>query len=247
MTGRIELTPVPPQRALDFFRERGYAPPSDRFSYLDVFRGEHARAFTVAKAMRGDVLTAIREALDEALAEGLTMERFIADLQPTLERLGWWGEGMEVDPKSGLLETVQLGSRRRLKVIFDANVRAAHAAGRWARIQQTKAAFPFLQYQQVQRPSKRDEHARYHLLILPVDHPAWAKIAPPNGWFCACFLRQLSQRQMDREGLRVSSDFEVETFPFTNHRTGETVDVPLGVDPSWSSNPGIERFSPAAG
>jgi uncharacterized protein with gpF-like domain len=52
----------------------------------------HARAFTVAKVMRMDVLTSIREELDRALAKGLTLEQFKANLEPRLKTLGWWGK-----------------------------------------------------------------------------------------------------------------------------------------------------------
>ncbi|PXB81458.1 phage head morphogenesis protein, partial [Pseudomonas aeruginosa] len=84
----------------------------------------HDRAFTVAKAMRLDVLSDIREALERALQEGKTLKQFIEELQPVLERQGWWGRQVLVDG-DGNAELVQLGSPYRLKTIYQTNLQSA--------------------------------------------------------------------------------------------------------------------------
>ena len=50
------------------------------------------------------------------------------------------------NPKTGEIKPVQLGSPRRLEIIYDTNLRTAHAAGAWEGIQDTKAFFPYLRY-----------------------------------------------------------------------------------------------------
>lgn len=235
---KVELEAVPPEDAIEFFRSKGFAPPDLRFDFRDVWQDENARMFNVAKAMRDEVLEVIRQKLDEALTNGTTFRQFTAELEPELKRLGWWGRGMERDPQTGELREVQLGSKRRLQIIFQSNMDAAHAAGRWARIQRVKDAFPFLRYVQIQRRSKREEHAIYHGLVLPVDHPAWEHIYPPNGWNCGCMVIQANQRMLDRFGWAVRQDFELQFRPTLNRRTGEIEQVPIGVDPAWSGNPG---------
>lgn len=247
MTERIEFRPLTPVEMLAYFVAKGYAPPRQRFSWYDVWRAEHARMFTVAKAMQDDVLELIRAELERSFREGRTLQQFTDDLTPALQRAGWWGRQTMVDPLTGAPEEVQLGSRRRLKVIYDTNFRTSHAAGRWARIQRVKEAFPFLQYRQIDRPTKRDDHARYDGIILPVDHPAWLQIFPPNGWFCGCSVRQLTRSQMEREGLSVTEDFELETAPFMNPRSGEVSDLPLGVHPGFDTNPGAVFAAEAEG
>ena len=234
----IELTPLPPKDAIAYFRSKGLAPPDRRFDYRDIWRSEHARNFVVAKAMRTEVLELIRGQLDRTLSEGGTLAGFTEALQPELKRLGWWGRATERDPLTGEMKTVQLGSPRRLRIIFDANLRAAHAAGKWARIERVKDAFPFLRYVQVQRDSKREDHVRYHDLIRPVDDPVWDRIYPPNGWRCGCTIQQLSQAMMDRRGLSVTEEFTLEERGVLNKRTGEIEPTALGVDPAWDGNPG---------
>jgi SPP1 gp7 family putative phage head morphogenesis protein len=234
----IELAPVSPTEAIEFFRSKGLAPPSARFDWRDVWLEEHARSFVVAKATQDDVLQLIRGRLDEALANGTTQAEFIRDMQKELTAAGWWGKSIQRDPQTGELKEVQLGSRHRLRTIFDTNMRTAHAAGRWARIQRTKAAFPYLEYRQIDRPTARDAHKPFDGIIRPVDDPIWLIIFPPNGWFCGCDVRQMNDRMLRREGKEVSPAVDLQSAPFTNPRTGETSDLPVGIDPGFSSNPG---------
>lgn len=250
MTEAIDFAVLKPEDALAYFRAKGFAPSLNRFSWLDVWREEHDRAFTVAKATSDDVLGEIRDALDQALENGLTFETFKKSLQPKLESLGWWGEKPVTDPKTGERKLAQLGSPRRLNVIYDTNIRTANSAGRWNRIQRSKTLMPYLTYIQVDRPSAREAHKRFHGITLPVDHVLWRKIFTPNGFFCACITRQISERVMKREGLRLTTEEELEplkkTRRHTNRRTGEVTDVPVGIDPGFDRNPGIARFDPSA-
>lgn len=235
---QIVLEPLAHREAIEYFRSKGYAPQMQRYSYLDHWREDHARDFVVAKALRDDVLEAIRGELDRALAEGRTLQQFQEDLQPTLEKLGWWGRKLERDPLTGELQEVQLGSLRRLRTIFDTNMRTAHAAGHWARIQRTKKAFPYLQYIQIERPTKRHDHARFHDHIWHVDDPIWLIIYPPNGYFCGCTVIQRTEGWMRRNGRTVSDPIDLEAMPWTNRRTGEVSMVPRGITPGFDANPG---------
>lgn len=232
------LEPLPHREAIAYFRSKGFAPQLQRFSYLDHWREEHARNFVVAKAMQDDVLALIRGELDRALAEGRTLKQFQDDLRPALEKAGWWGKATMVDPLTGELSEVQLGSLRRLRVIYETNMRTAHAAGHWARIERTKTAFPYLHYIQIERSSKRHDHARFHDKIWRVDDPIWRKIYPPNGYFCGCTVIQRTEGWMRRNNRQVSPDLDLEEVEWTNRRTGETSLLPKGVTPGFDTNPG---------
>lgn len=249
MPGTVELAPLAPREALAYFRSKGYADALSRFDYRDIWQEEHAEAFVVAKAMRDDVLAAIRQELDDAMAEGRTLAQFQAELAPKLKALGWWGQGIERDPRTGELKEVRLGSMRRLKVIFDTNMRTAYAAGRWARLQRSKDFLPYLEYTQLDRPTKREEHAPFDGIILPIDHPIWAHIFPPNGWFCACDVRPMNDRMLKREGKRLTTEDELAELEISEHRnprTGQISRLPDGVDPAFGSNPGAVWLDLAA-
>ncbi|MGB0912008.1 MAG: phage minor head protein [Phaeobacter italicus] len=234
----ITLEPVQPRDAIAYFRSKGFAPQLQRFSHLDHWREEHARNFVVAKGMRDDVLDLIQTELLRALEEGRTLAQFQADLEPALQKAGWWGQSVMRDPVTGVETDVQLGSMHRLRTIYDTNMRTAYAAGHWARIQRTKRAFPYLQYIQVERSTKRDDHARFHDKIWRVDDPIWQILYPPNGYFCGCHVIQRTEGWMRRKGRTVDDPVDLDAEPWSNPRTAETTDLPRGVTPGFDANPG---------
>lgn len=239
-----------PKEALEYFRSKGV---KIGFSYEDVWQAEHARVFTVAKAMRIDILEDIRAAVDRALAEGKTLRDFEKELTPLLQQKGWWGRKKMEDPLTGEVSQVQLGSPRRLRKIYDTNLRTAHAAGQWERIWRNRKTHPFLLYSLGPSREHRPEHVSWAGLVLPVEDPWWQTHFPPNGWGCKCRVTPISRRQFERlqaEGapLRDGSRRPImteaptdELQEFVSVRTGEAIEVPAGIDPGWDYNPGLTR------
>ena len=211
------------------------------FDWRDVWQEENVRAFTVAKAMSRDLLEDIRAEVTRALDEGLTLKQFQDNLRPRLVARGWWGRARMVDPADGVEKVVRLGSPHRLRTIYQSNLRAAQAAGKWARIQRTKRAFPFLRYVSVMDGRERPEHGAWHGTILPVDDPWWDTHYPPCGWNCRCDVQPLNSRMIARRGWEVTEAGAVPRFPvvdYTNRRTGEVTRLERGIDPGWSYNGG---------
>lgn len=232
----VELKLLPPAEAIRFFRSKGF---TVGFAWQDVWAAEHARAFTVAKAMRMDVLETIRKSMDRAIAEGRTFEQFRKELAPVLQRLGWWGRRRVLDPVTGKRRLSQLGSTRRLRTIFDVNMRSAYAAGAWQRIERTAGRRPFLRYSAILDERTRPMHRTWHGTVLPVNDAWWRTHYPPNGWRCRCTVRQLNQHQLDGEGLKVSLRPSAPTRRYVDRRNGRIVEVPAGIDPGFEFNAGV--------
>ena len=232
----IDLVSVSPREAIEHFRRKGYA---IGFDWRDIDAATHARAFTVAKGMNLSILKDIREAVDAAIADGQTFRQFYSDLAPKLQEQGWWGKRELVDPQTGAPRVVQLGSPRRLQIIFDTNIRTAYAKGHWERIERLKDRLPFLRYSAVDDARTRPEHLAWHGIVLPVDHPWWRTHFPPNGWRCRCTSMQLDRSDLDRYGYTVSESPADRTFEWTNKRTGEIQQVPVGIDPGFAHNVGL--------
>ena len=231
----------PPADALAFFRAKRYKPG---FDYRDVWREEHRHAFTVAKAMQMDVLTSIRESLDDALQNGQTFAQFKRDLIPELQRQGWWGREVRADPLTRERREVTLGTPRRLKTIYSTNMRTARAAGQWQRIQRRTKTHPFLVYELGPSERHRALHESWAGIILPADHAFWKTHFPPNGWGCKCRVRQINRREADQmmESGRYSDKApRIRRREWINERTGEAFQVPVGIDPGWDYNPGTGR------
>jgi uncharacterized protein with gpF-like domain len=220
-----------PQDAVDFFRKKGF---KIGFDYRDVWQEEHRAAFTVAKAMSIDLLRDIRTEVDAALANGTTLETFSDALTPLLVKRGWWGQRTMTDPLTGESKLVQLGSPRRLKVIYDTNLRTAHAEGYWQRIQETKDELPYLMYDHTPSEYERPEHAAWDGLVLRADDPWWELHMPVKAWGCKCTVIQIDAQS----GVKINNAPPERMTMHTNKRTGEQQMVPDGVDPAFNYPPG---------
>ncbi|WP_281545916.1 phage minor head protein [Grimontia sp. SpTr1] len=178
----------------------------------------------------------IHEAVTVALAQGKTLERFKAELEPKLAKRGWLGRALMPDGS-----VVELGTPRRLKLIYDTNLRTSRAAGQWARIDSHKAVLPYLRYGLGPSKEHREDHVQWEGLVLPVDDLFWDTHMPPNGFGCRCRVRQLTADEAKKRGISESPDLRHTTW--THKRTGEVMEVPEGVDPGWDHNPGKARAS----
>lgn len=236
----VDLVALPPKEAVEYFQQKGFA---IGFDYRDVWQAQHQAAFTVAKVTQLDLLQDIRAAVDAALKDGTTLQQFQKNLTPTLQAKGWWGRQPMTDPLTGETRDVQLGSPRRLKTIYDTNLRTAHSEGQWQRIQASKAAFPFLQYDGANSENPRLQHKAWDGMVLPVDDPFWQSHMPVKEWGCKCRVIAMTASQVARRGLEISPSPKVPTKPYVNARTGEVQQIPEGVHPAFHYPPGGRRAS----
>jgi SPP1 gp7 family putative phage head morphogenesis protein len=232
------IAPLKPEDAIKALKARGeQLAPS--FSWQDVYAEEHAKQFTVAKSAGFDILTDLFDGLQSSIEEGKTFRDFAKQVTPTLQAKGWWGVQNVTDPVTGEVGPAQLGSTRRLQLIFDVNLRVSYAAGHWADFQRNKARRPWLRYVCILDDRTRPEHRKRHNLCLPVDDPYWDTWAPPCGWNCRCTLQSLSDRDVERmRSQLVFTPPDDDFVTFTNKRTGEVRMIPRGIDPGWDHNPG---------
>jgi hypothetical protein len=232
------LKAVNPEEAIAYFRQKDYR---IGFDYRDVWQQEHQAGFTVAKAMQLDLLQDIRAAVDKALSNGTTLTTFQKELTPLLQKRGWWGKQERVDPADEEAKLVQLGSPRRLEVIFDTNLATAYSEGQWERIQRNQQLFPFLEYVRSASVNPRHTHLAYAGLVLPATDPFWQSHLPIKEWGCKCTVVQHSRRMLEREGLTVGEAPPEVMRTVVNKRTGEVMQVPTGVDPAFHYRPGGRR------
>ena len=235
-----KLEALPFNDAIKAFRAKGYR---ETFDYQEMMGEEHAFSFTVAKAMQRDVLQDIRAAVDDAIANGQSLDTFRKSLRPTLQEKGWWGVKTMVDPDTGEERDVRLGSSRRLKTIYETNMRTSYASGHWEQVQRTKDVFPYLRDVSVMDGRERPEHRALHNTVKPVDDAFWDDHYPPNGWGCRCSVQQLMESDVKRLGLKVTTtDPRLPNRAVRNTRTGEVGLVPRGIDPGFNYNVGKARM-----
>ena len=194
------LLSMEPKLAVDYLKAKGYA---ITWNWQEALEDAHARAFTVAKVTRMDILETIRTATVEAIEKGIPEREYINNLRPKLEALGWWGK-VKVSNTNGTEQTIQLGSPRRLQTILRTNKITAYHAARYAEQMANADEQPYWQYLAIKDSRTRASHLALHEKVYRYDDPIWDVMYPPNGWNCRCRVRALSQRRLDKMGLEVS-------------------------------------------
>jgi len=242
-----------PKAAIDYLKTKGYA---ITWNWQQMLDQAHDQAFTVAKAMRLDLLSDIRESLEKALQEGQTLKQFSTELQPVLEAQGWWGKQVIVDSE-GTAELVQLGSPRRLRTIYQTNLQSSYMAGRKASMEETAETHPYWMYIAILDGKTRPSHRALHGKVFRHDDPIWSRIFPPNGFNCRCRVIALTEAAVKRRGLKVESSAghmftdtveigvdkrtgEIRTAQVTGLRTTDAAGKPVTfrVDPGFNHAPG---------
>ena len=231
-----------PQEAFNAFERRSLLQPS--FRWQDVWQREHAAAFSVAGVAQRDVLQLFRDELELSLREGRSAADFAGRIRGQLAAKGWWGDVEITDPATGETRITRFDDRR-LRLIYDVNLRQSHAGGRWARIERNKRRQPFVMYRTMRDERVRASHRAWDSLVLPVEHPFWQQHYPPNGWRCRCTAFALSERDIAEriaagEPIKRTAPPE-QLVDYVNPRSGEVVKVPAGVDPGFGYNPGQVR------
>lgn len=191
---------LPFDEAIDFFRSKGFTISPG--SWLDVWEDAHARAFTVARVTALDVLTDIRDEVQKALDEGISLGEFKRDLRKTLERKGWFaptGERAEITMPDGTVR--KRLTPWRLETIYRTNLQSAYSVGRYKQMKEVANERPYWQYQSMLLATTRHEHAAQHGKVYHHLHPFWNEWYPPNGFFCHCYVKTLSERQMKERDL----------------------------------------------
>ena len=179
---------LPPEEAIAYLESKGI---KVSWRWKDVVDEAAQQSFTVAKAMKMDILQDIRGAVDAALKNGETFTSFQQKIAPTLRAKGWWGKDENGN---------QLGSPHRLKTIYRTNMQGSYNAGRWKEQQESAKDYPWLQYVAVLDGSTRETHAAMDGFIARADDPVWNTIYPPNGYNCRCRVENISAEEAAEAG-----------------------------------------------
>ncbi|MDR1252462.1 MAG: hypothetical protein LBK62_09885 [Treponema sp.] len=251
---------IVPKEALAYLKNKNLHPA---FSYKDVWHEEHAAAFTVAKAMQLDVLSDLHTAVVDAMEQGQSFESFKKNIKPLLQQKGWWGKKEMTDPLTGQTVSAQLGSGRRLKTIYQVNMRSAYQKGQYDRTMASDL-HPYLMYRIGNSVHHREEHVSWDGLILPKDDPWWDSHFPPNGWGCKCYTRAVSEARKklyEANGIPAAPRLDgtgggtipaktqappVKYKTYFNERKGTFERVPEGVNPAFNWNQGKASRTEAA-
>lgn len=240
-----------PEDAVKYFESKGC---KISFDWHEVYEQAHAKAFTVAKITELDLLKDTQDMLTKAMKEGWTEKHFKKEAMALFEKKGWVGHKEVENPKTGEKQIVELGTPRRIRTIFVNNMNSAYAVGRYKKQLEDVDFAPYWQYNCILDGKTRPEHKAMHGKVFRYDDEFWQTHYPPNGWNCRCFVKSLTEREMERKGLKPESssghlrdvtdvvggeergnkafDFDVAGKKFT-----------LKPDAGWGTNNGIHAWN----
>lgn len=240
---------MPPQKAVEYMQNKGYKVTND---WREIWEDAHAKAFTVAKMTNVQLLKNTKGTLETALKEGWGEQKTKRELKNMFWAKGWWGKKIVTD-SNGDEKEIQLGSNYRVNTIYRQNIQSAFNAGRYIEQLEDVDFAPYFQYICILNEQTRPEHRALNGKVFRYDDPIWAAIYPPNGWGCRCFVRSLTQSDLERLGLKIEkSDGKLSYKDVViNKETGETKQIAIlrvedkagrllnfQTDAGWSSSVG---------
>ena len=227
ITGTPEAFRLKFSEAIDYLKAKL---PEGTKAWDDLAGPVHAKVFAVAGATKVDLVQDLHTAITRAIEQGRNISDFRKDFDKAVQAHGWSYKG-----KRGW----------RTRVIYDANMRSAHMAGRWAQLQANKDRKPYLQYLTAGDSRVRPQHRQWDGLVYPIDHPFWDTHYPPNGWGCRCTIRPRSADDVQEMGLSVQEHSPKMTSRMIANKDGEITDiVPNGIDAGWDHNVGKSWIAP---
>lgn len=169
----------------------------DTDSWIEGQGLTQAVAFTSAGA-KGAILQEIREAVDAAINEGISIRDFTKRFDIIADTY---------------VDNWQLKGDRawRAQLIYDQNLRQAYGHGRYTQMtdSDTVKRRPFWVWRHGDSRVPRPTHLAMNNKVFPADS---LSCFPPCGFSCRCTVFSVSQRDIDREALKVEdvSDFEAD-------------------------------------
>lgn len=172
--------------------------PEIHFDYDEIMHDAHKKAFTVAKMMNLDLLKDTQASLSKAFKEGVGFDEWKKSVKPMLAKKGWLGNIKVKDPKTGEEKEIYVGNRR-LRTIFNTNMRTAYAKARYE--SQMQSLGEYFRYTAVLDGRTREAHRKLHGKTLPKTDKFWDTNYPPNGWGCRCKVQVLTEAECVARGI----------------------------------------------
>ena len=170
---------ITPQKAIEYWQSKSILSASEFNTLSDI---EKLRAFTASNIEQIRELQKIYDVIDESISKGISLKK----------------------AKENILSQVPI-SEMQAETILRTNIFSAYSAGRYSDVQASKKTRPYLRYSAVEDERTRPSHLAIHGKIYPVDDPFWSVNFPPNGYNCRCDVISLSERQVQKSGLKVET------------------------------------------
>ena len=191
--------------------------------YKAISDEARSKAFSVSGYTSAEVLQKFIDELADACKNGRTKKEFEESMNDFLERNGYEG----LNPFHA-------------DVIFRTNMQTAYNAGHYKSMTDptTKKLRPYWKYITAGDGHVRESHAAMEGKIYRADDPIWDIWYPPNGFRCRCSVVSMTEKQVERSGISVSTRPPCDI----DYSTGEIID--RYPDQGFSNNPAKHAWKP---
>gem|GEM_PF-1229439 len=229
----------PPEQVIQYLQDKHAMPSGAWREWLD---DAHNRTFVVAQLAQQDLLNDVKQSLVDAIKNGQTYAEWHAQIEPLMKAKGWWGK-QNVTTSDGAEKKVQLGSPRRMQLIYEQNMQSAYAAGRRTEMLQATDTHPYWRYIHTSVSHPRLNHLAMDGRVLRYDDPFWSVGYPPNGYGCKCRVSPMSEAAVLRMGVTLDSTDGVmwrEVVGIGDGKSTEVYKVQLpGMNQPFVTSPGF--------
>jgi len=162
----------------------------DKATFEQLSARAKSRAFTIAGMAKDELLATAHAELARHIEVGADLKDFRKFVAERLESAGW----TPANPS-------------HVENIYRTNVMNAYSAGRHAEMTQPAVlkARPYWQVLGVDDARTRSTHLAAQGKVLAASDPYWQKAHPPFGFMCRDRVRSLSEADVKRLGLKIST------------------------------------------
>lgn len=204
----LEYLRLPFRQAIKFLRARINVPTDNFRQTLGL---DFRAVFAVASA-RGALLSELRRAVDGSIERGESLDTFRQNFRQIATQNGW-----PVADRTGW----------RSQIIWQTNLRTAHAAGRTEQMLSVTNSRPYWWWRHGRSNEPRPAHKALDGWVIRHDDPFWSVFDCPHGFGCRCTKISLSERDLKRLKLT----------PKRGPKEGEKIGGhPLLREPGWGSH-----------
>lgn len=213
----LVFNPGPPKEAYAFWQDKV---PMGRKEFNALSEDDRVKAFIVGGMAKGDMLTAMYQSIDKALADGQGLKNWKKETRTLFDEKGWkqmrgW----------------------RLDNIYRTNIQTAYSVGRYQQMMEVTDTRPWWRYTAINDSRTRPAHSALHGRVVRYDDPFWDEFYPPNGFFCRCTVTCLSDRDMARKGYTAETIKKGQLLEIPDGPQ-KGMAVPVMPDNNFQTNPG---------
>lgn len=145
--------------------------------------------WVVSGITKASLLADLQAAVIRQLEQGIDVDDFRKEFDDLLTKSGWNLPG---------------GRAYRADLVIQQNVRTAYSRGRFDQMRSPSVAKTRKYWQWQWRDSRvpREHHKALDLSVFPANSEVFKAIMPPP-WGCKCTVFALSERDLERDGLKV--------------------------------------------